>query len=343
MAGNTTPERRLNLIQGGVAGSRAVRAVHWIDAARLNNWVAGRGSMDVPAHAPGVSVPSAGSSTFSYWTKPRYQTTRYAYGLVLSCSAPTTAEVTIDAITETVRVQERRNAMPLVFYRDRSAQSDAEAQLQVDIAAAGAGDDVAVECISVEALPRFNLQTGAASDDLGADRLDFFHRQAIDTTNIADQSLARLNDLRDSARRVGGFQFSFGDDSPWSMASGSWTDVFDGDFELLGRYLYSGETTREHSWRIKAYCSDASTKADVRIWSVSDAAGVSTIPIPTSTTTATWLPSTSGAAATFDVDAENNAAADGRRTSGGDRFRVQVQRTTGTGTVYLESVSIFEA
>lgn len=341
MSGSTTPDRRLNLSQSGIAATRAVRALHWVEGARLNNWIAGRGSMDVPAHAPGVTIASAGSSTFTYRLKPRYQTTRYAFSVLLTSAAATNCDVTVGGTTRVVRVQERRNALPETLYIDRSSQSDTEASLSITIAPSASGDDVNVECISIEALPRSVLATGAAHDDLGADRLDFFHRQAIDTTNIADQGLARLNDLRDSARRVGIYQHSFGTDSPFSTSSTTFVDVFDEDHEELGRYLYNGDTTRTHSWRVLAYADVAGTKGEVRITNTSGASTV--IDVPLSTTSATWLPVTGGSPDTFTCDCEDNTAANGRRRSGGDMHAIQARVTSASGTIYIESISIWEA
>lgn len=337
----TVPESRLNLVQSGVEISRSVRGVSWIDSARLANWISGRGSMDVPAHAPMVRIAGSGSSDFTYRVKPRYQTTRYALSLVLtSPDGPTTADVTvpIGGTTHTVNVQPRLNARPETLIFERSSQSTTETTLDFRIAAGGT-EDVDVECVSIEALPRATLAQDTS--DLGVDRLQFFPRQPIYEASLSTQLTDVVSSIRDSARRVGIYQHSFGTDSPFSTSSTTFVDVFDEDHEELGRYLYNGDTTRTHSWRVLAYADVAGTKGEVRITNTSGASTV--IDVPLSTTSATWLPATGGSPSTFTCDCEDNTTANGRRRSGGDMHAIEARVTSASGTIYIESISIWEA
>lgn len=335
----TVPELRNTCIYSGAQIARSVRAVTWIDAARLQCWLAGRGSMDVPAYVPGVAISAGGSSTFRFWTKPRYATTRYAYGLVLRGATPGTATVTIPSggTAYTVPIGTRASPRPHTVYVDRSAQSNAEAELSLDIAAP-ASIAVTVESLSIEAVPRLFLDT--AGSDLGADRLRHLARQPILDAYFATEVLDRLNDLRQECRRSGLIQLSRGTASPWSSSSGTPADLLTADLAALARYLYNGDTEREARWRILARCSDGTTAGQLDADNVSHGAAASSITIPTGTTSWTWLPA--AGSEPLLLDAEDNTTAKGYRGGVPDEHNFPLSRTAGAGTVEVATVSVFE-
>ncbi|HEU4616172.1 MAG TPA: hypothetical protein VFS15_28940, partial [Kofleriaceae bacterium] len=189
----TVPELRNIIAQQDASGydltaiTRAVRSTTWLDAVRLQCWLAGRGSMDVPAHNPMVTISAGTTSAFRYWTKPRYQTTRYAYTFVITgTAAACTVAIPSGGTAHSVPISSPRTMAPITLYADRSARSAAEAELSFDITAP-AGSDVTVQCVSIEALPRATLDVDA--NDLGAERFDFWVRQPIASANIYDQIL----------------------------------------------------------------------------------------------------------------------------------------------------------
>jgi len=338
----TVPESRVDLRQGEVAISNSVRSVHWVEAARQQCWLAGRGSIDVPVHCPLVTVSAADSANFRYWTKPRYQTTRYAYSLVLTASSSGTCTVTIGGTPHAVRVDRPRDATPVTIFVDRASQSESEAELGFTLAAPS-GFAVTLHSVGIEAVPRYLLATSGS--DLGTDRLGFWPRQPIFELRHTDEILDRQNELRSACRRVGEYQLSLGDKSPFAIttASPSWAALLDDEFTLLGRYLFSTDTTRTMSWRILAKCSDGTTAGSCRVNNTSGGSGVSTITIPAGTTSYTWLPVTSGAAATFACDAENNTVSNGRRSSRDDEHMIEANRSAGAGTINIASISIYDA
>ncbi len=335
----TVPESRNTLIDGAVRIARSVRAVTWIDAARLHCWLAGRGSMDVPVHAPGVTISGGASSTFRYRTRPRYQTTRYAYGFVLRGASPGVATVTIPSGGDaySVPVGTRDRPRPYTIPIDRAARSSAEAELTFDVAAP-AGLDVTIESLSVEAMPRMFVDTDGS--DLGADRLRHFARQPIVEPYFASELLHRQGDLRDACRRVGALQLSRGTSDPWviTAASPSWDTILDDAIGLLGRLIYSGDIDRPLIWYVLAKCSDGSTSGTVRVNSHSQGTPSSVISVPTSTTDWTWL----GGDEVI-VDAEDNTTVDGLRGGNHDDHTWQGQRTAGSGTISVATISVYEA
>lgn len=332
----SVPEHRIAIAQAGsdavdvTAVSRAVRGVTWIDAAFLQNWLAGRGSMDVPAHAPLAVIASAGSSDFRYWTKPRFQTARYAYGLTLTTASPTTATVEIGGSSTVVPTGTRENPSPVVLYRDRASLSTTEAELAITIEATG-GQDVTVDCISVEAVPRTQL---LVSNDLGADRLDYLARLPINEASLVTELLGRQNNLREVCRRVGLFQFSRGTDDPWETTSTSDANLFGDTFSLLGRRLFNGQTSTTSGitkWRALAKCSDGTTSGQLTL------TGGITLAIPTSTTDWTWI--TGG---DFSHDCEDDSSTTGYQSDVPDEHQITIKRTAGSGTVSVASVSFLD-
>src|SRR5690606_25584836 len=123
----TVPERRNAILQVDSSGvdvtaiGRPVRGATWIDAARLQCWLAGRGSMDVPAHAPMAVVDDGDVGEFRYWVKPRFQTARYAYHINLTGPGNRRATITIDGVATEVEPGTRANPRPVTLFRDRSA------------------------------------------------------------------------------------------------------------------------------------------------------------------------------------------------------------------------------
>ncbi len=331
------PESRIDLQQDEVRVSKSVRSLDWVAATRLHNWISGRSVIQVPSHAPMVSIASSASSEFPYRVLPRYQDTRYRYSIILTAETETTAEVLIDGASQgTFPVENRRNAAPLVFDIELGVQSTTEAETVIKVTA---GDSsVTVEAVLVEALPRVLLAEDA--NDLGANRMKFWIREAISERNFANSLLDLQNNLRQSARRCGCFAHSWGTDSPKVTTNGSYENKFEDTISILGRFLFSGETQRTLSWRVKAYNSDGSTAGNVR---VSNDAGTSVIAVPAGTTTATWFPTTGNAADTFLVDAEDNETANGLRGGTTDDHTFEAQRTAGAGNVLIETISVWEA
>ena len=341
------PERRLSVAQRIADGTdvtaitRSVRGVTWIDAARLQCWLAGRGSMEVPSHAPMVTIAASGSSTFAYRVAPRYQTCRYAYSVCVSAAAPdaTRPLVNIGGTDYTIPCRPRREATPITICLDAASQSTSERTLSLEIKAPS-GYAIDVESIGIEALPRTLIEVDA--NDLGIDRMTLGSRSPIYVTSLATNLLGRQNDLRNACRRVGMFQHSVGTDSPWTIttASPSWEALLTTGIGILGRQLYSTDTTRTLSWRVYAKCSDGTTAGSIRINNDSGTAA-STITIPAGTTGWTWLPAANPG--TFSADCEDNTTATGLRGGAYDDHTSEVQRTAGAGSVQIASISVFEA
>ena len=325
------PEKRNVILQTDGAGvdvtaiGRSVRSGTWIDAARLQNWIAGRGASVVPAHNTFATIPPGDSADFRYRIKPRYAETRYAYHL----SIQGRADVTIDGVVAELPGV-GGSVVRATILRDRSAQSDAEAELAVQVFAPSSF--VYVECIAIEAVPRTLL----SASDLGVDRALLWARQPIQADPLSTRMLSQQAALRQSARRSGLYQYSRGTLTPWTRASATPLVLFDGDFSLLGRKLFAGDTdpSGRTAWRALARCTDGMTAGYVQPRRGGSLLGATTI--PTGTASWTWL----GGTITHDV--EDNASANGYRGGGPDDFNLIMGRTAGTGSVQIASVSFFD-
>lgn len=331
----TVPEQRNTIAQVDSSGvdvtaiGRPVRGATWIDAARLQNWLAGRGSMDVPAHAPMAWLDDE-VGEFRYWTKPRFQTARYAYHVSLNIPGNKPAIVTIDGVSTEVQPATRANPRPVTLYRDRASLSDAETELVITIEP-GEGNQVHVESIAIEAVPRTQL---LVTNDLGVDRLGFLARQPIAAPALTADLLGAQAALRQSCRRVGLFQFSRGTHAPWTSTSTTPVNLFADSFSLTGRKLYASDTRPggRTKWAALARCSNGTTSGRIAM------VGGSTnfIDVPTGTTGWTWF---FGA---FAHDVEDNTTASGYRGGAPDEYNVTLARTAGTGTISVASLSFYD-
>lgn len=335
------PEQRIVLLDEGIRIAESVRAVHWAHTSRLNNWIAGRGRPLVPSFAPLVEIDPGTSSSFFFRVRPSYQHVRLRIEVILSASGPATALVAVpDASSPWSTVQARGpSARPIVIEVDRKDRVDAEESFVVGIAVADGQFAVLVESISVEAYPRAFLDNDA--NDLGSDRMMFWPRTPISQRNFGDNLLAHQTVLKRSARRAM-FHMSWGSASPWTTGSAGPTEVFGTGFGLIGRYLYEGETVRELACRVRGFCSDETTSAEVTIENTGGGSGV-VISIPAGSIVPAWHPPLASAPATFECDAEDPSHEVGLRGGAVDLHQVSVERTAGSGTVSLESISIWES
>lgn len=342
----SVPEQRIDLVYGDVGVSDPVRAVSWVSAARLHNWVAGRPITVVPCFRPGLGDNQNDSSNYYFRFAPRYQDVRYVLRLRLSAESTTTRSgcsvtVPVGGTSYNVTAQPRAFGDPAEheFPINLASQGTSEIDLSFTLAETSDSGRVRIEACSIEAVPRVFLVDD--SSDLGLDRLRFNHRAPI-TADDLGKLLARQNELLAAARRAGQWHHAFGSLDAYSTTSTTFVNPFGAaggpNMGLLGRALYNGDTTRTFGWTVRGYCSTGATSGQVQISNTSGGAALDSIDIPTSTTSAAFM-----ASSTFTADVEDNAEADGIPSSTWDDHTIEIKRTAGAGTVYLESISIWEA
>lgn len=336
------PPHRILAAQSEVCIGNSVRASHWVDAAAVQAWAAGRGSMDVPAYVPGVDVDEGDTHTFRWMLAPRYQTIAYAITLIATRATP---------VQLTVRIGESGAALPytaaprgvqapITWIVNRAAQSTTPAELKITIAQTegDGGGAATIESLSVEALPRTALLTDA--NELGVDSDRMRPPAPISATILHDQIADHAAGLYAAARRTGMVQFARSDVSPWLFNSGVDADLFQSDSPLLGRLLISGTTTTPAQLWALCMCSDSTTAGLITVDNASEGPSVTTVTIPTGTTGWTWIPADDNS---LRPDAEDNLTANGLRLGRWDNHKLKCKRTAGAGNVLVATISIYEA
>lgn len=332
----TVPWHRIIASQAEVATGRPVRGGTWAGACQLANWIAGRGTMDVPSYSPGVEVDEGETHTFRWMVRPRYVTTRYAFSLRMSCGDPIALAVSIGGAAHQVFAGSRQTARNEVYYIDRTAQSADEAELSLSITGAESMASAAlIEALSIEALPRTVIACDA--NELGMQPDVFRSRLPIKQANIHDALIDRVDDLRDTARRTGLFQFARSDLDPWVISSGSDTALFSDPFALNGRQVFGDDTIAISSFWALCKCSDGTTAGQITVDNVSQGSAVDTVTIPTGTTSWTWIRSDNS----ITHDCEDNTTVDGRRVGRWDDTTITAKRTAGAGSISIATLSIF--
>jgi hypothetical protein len=335
------PPYRVAIRTADVLAGASVRGPTWIDCAHLANWVLGRGANVLPGCAPIASLAPATDYALKWRVKPNYQAVERFWWLHIQSTAndPSDVDITIPdtGAAETRRAQVDANAAWPVEVREvLSAQSAAEAELTAKLNIADGGD---LYGIGAWEIPRAELVFGGT--DLGSEPSYLFPGSPIAATPLAgivaataDDSVGRRASLVQWAVPVtagGSTTTAFA----FSTTSATWVDIWALPVPVLARKLGRSDTTGTITAKVLAWASDGSTGGDVRLSGSRAGAGSSTT--IGSTTTPTW-----SAAFTLDVDADDLTASDGRRSSAWEELDVQIQRTSGSGTLYVASASIWE-
>lgn len=332
----TVPEQRTTIVQTGGDGidvtaiGHPVRSATWMDAARLQCWLAGRGAMLVPAHAPFArTLAEDGPSEFRYWVKPQPQTARYA--IHISIESHDAVEVSVNG-EPAVRVTGARflwsgvPPRPATIFYDRPTLSDDEEEIVIAVTG-----DTTIHSIAVEAVPRTSLSPA----DLGVDRLRFWARQPIMAPHLSAHVFGAQPALRRSARRAGLFQFSRGTQRPWSTTSATHTNLFVDGFSLLGRKLFRGDTVPGRTRVAFLVRSTLLAGGQIRIMR-------SGVPASTIEVTAGSSPLWQWRTTTLAHDVEDNESPNGYRGGVPDTFNITMARTGSTGTFQIASVSMLD-
>jgi len=320
---------------------RAVRGPTWQQAAKLNNWIHGRGAQLVPFYAPNNTLSSGVKYVYKWRVKPNYEAVERLWSVyAVAVDKPETMVITVPStgtdVTKHVPFV-RNEAVPQTVHEVLASQSGSELELSMQLQPSG---DVNVYGIGGWEIPRPTLP--AATESTGMEPTAFNAGAPIGASEIAPM-VATMSD-GDAGRRASVLQWAVpvtaGGSTTTAFAasttSGSYVDVFDLPCPVLARKLGVNDTTELVTCKVLAWSSDgASTTGNCRI--SSSVHGASSAVSIGGTTTPTW-----SNAITLSVDSEDPATADGRRSAAWDELDVQWQRTAGAGTLYIASVSIWE-
>lgn len=330
-----------NVIIGYEVDGRTHQAV----AGEVNHLL-GRGGQLIAAYAVNDDLPGSTTWTFNFKIWPRLQAWRRRWCVWMhtqdSASSYATANVTAGSASAVgvAAFITRTLAAPFVFDETLSSRAAGETTTTLVIENTTAATEITIVAIACVEIPRPTLP--ADGTDYGA-VIESCRGGAPISDEVGLSVGGEVDSLAQAlttARRGALFHWSVDTTSSGVLTttSGSLSDVFDVKPILLARKLYQTSTTGVSYWRIYAKASDGTTSGEVVLTATSG--DTLTITIPTSTTSYTWLPASNG---DLDVDCEDLAANDGRRSTRWDEITVQWRRTAGAGTLSLAAMCCGEA
>lgn len=337
------PFRPPPIVDDVVRVGEAVRGPTAVDAAAACNHVLGRGEQIVPAYAVTSATLTKNSAYKIKWRiLPRYQVwQRYLW---LACrSSASTSSITVEfptgatAVTRSV-TGSRSLVAPRPFEQTLSSQAATETEL--DITITSNNDDLQIDGISVEDVPRAVLDT--AGDDLGTDTSRLIAGQPILYSTVANLFTAAYDDSLIGKRTLWQWAvpYSAGGATTTSFAlsstDASFTNKLAAGAPVLARQLDASATTATVKAAFLCWASDGTTAGQIRINSSVNGAGT-TGTISAGTTSPTWVTATNNT-----IDATDLGTSDGLQSSTFDLLQLQMQRTAGAGTLYCATVSVFE-
>lgn len=336
MAITTVSPRIVGTGTSGVVSGAPVQATEWASIVSAYDTLAGAGSVLIPWHAPMTSIAASGSKTYQYRVWPRHAATHRAWcvSIVATTSTPGSATVTLGGGTSTGFLFSDAAPRTVRIIEELSSQSASEstASLTATLGATTGAKVVGVSCWELPR-PSIAMPTGPAFD-LTASDAGLDQTVARPGLPVADdyQGLGVgyishvLDSLRDETRRPGliaGAPFA-------SSTSGTFAAVFAAPTVVLGRFLYRGQLSSTMQLASFVRTSDATTSGELRFTMASGA--VTTLGF--SGTTATTL-----IRGQIAIDAEDLTASDGRRSSRDDTCTVELRRSAGAGTVYVDTLT----
>ncbi len=272
-----------------------------------------------------------------------------------SRDAARATDVTITAPTGTGTAQTviaaTVDALPFIYIEPRASQSSAETEVTIRLAvgAVAACDVMSISCFAIS-----RGQLAQSSTDHGIDDYSVSPRQPIfdggsGTGRSLGEALRVTQTAITTARRVGLFQLGLPDNSgdAIQLVSAVYLALYTGGVQCLARKLYTSSTTGTVSCKALAWASSTAgggTYATMRVNTTSGGTGVTTLALGTSgarlTTTPTWYPNN---AATFSVACEDLTTSDGLRGAAWDEVTFDALVNAGPATVYIATISGWEA
>lgn len=315
----------------GVVIAQAVSPREWGAISNAYNTVDGMGSSLIPTCAPNQSINAGSSLTMNFRVWPRYQATHrmwiFSLGVISGTAGFTFTDPSGGTRTGTVSSSYGRQ---LTHVETITVRTSDETKLSVSVAITTTNTTIyGIGCIE---LPRGVLAVGGsaqATADCGEESR--FIRTGLPITDdyagLGIGFIAReLAGLRDNARRTGQFA-----GAPFATSSSStFANVFQAQPIALGRSIFNGSTTRK--LQLAAYVrADTTALGEVR-WTLASGPTVTAV-IPMGAADGTLLRTE------LDADCEDLTASDGRRATRNETVTVELRRSAGSGTVYLDTVS----
>jgi len=339
MPSGRVPLRLMSPSPAAVKNGATVAGNDWTAAAGAYNGILGGDSALIPYHVPHVSIAASGTQAFSYTIWPRYQATHRLWVVSAQVASGLGSFTFTDPSggSSTVSVSSTGSGRAFLFYETISSRSSAERQASAAISVAAGSSTVIVYGIGCWEIPRSDLAVGSTNPRT-ADAGEVIETLApgfnIDdsTTGTSLGSIPRgLDSLRYHARRTGLFAAA-----PFaSSTSSTFANVLQAPPEVLARKLYAESTQGIMQIGAVVRSSDSSTSGEVKVSMASGASII--IPIPAGAVSGAVMRDQ------IAIDCEDLSTSDGRRSSRSDLVTIQLRRSSGAGTVYLDCINGGEA
>ena len=327
----------------GIASGKPVRGAHMVGVGDALNYLLGRGTVLLPAtHPEGSSIAAAATATYhvELWEKEQAKYRIWYLRPIVSPSTggwaqgtftdPSGGQLVFD-ILETDA--EHRVISTGIFHVETiTTRANGPTPVTVTLAndAASTGD-IVLQSLACYELPRTELALDAT--DLGVDTdtmradLPIFDAPYLSigglSRTIASAQAYDARVLFAYIRKAGnGIEYK----------SGTQAAIFDEGPVIQPSHQYRGETVRKVYALVYAYC-DVGTAGTIKFL----AASGDSVTINIVATTGTWV------SGEFDVYAEDLSTADGRRSSTTEIVTILAQRTSGAGSIYIETIQLAES
>lgn len=318
---------------------KSARALLFRDATRLVNWALGRGQTVIPANCYGNSttvweITAGNTLRLNYYQWAREHTAlRLLWVVTLqpksAASIPFTFASSLGASQTAVAASTGYYYPTTLAFVDDATGLTSGSEIYCSLTNDAASGTLEVLSVACYALPHAELEADTTDD--GASDEGMAPGQAVYSPNAVSSGLRSLANavasLPTDQGRAGLWAFSVGDGSYRSIADGSAVTLFEVPPVLLGRKLYTTNTTRTIDYAFKARVATAGATHRVTITMASGAVATTDV----TTTTMSWH------TGTVAVDAEDVTSSDGRRSTRWDEATIAVQRTAGTGNFWWEA------
>jgi hypothetical protein len=327
----------------GIASGKPVRGAHMVGIGDATNYLLGRGTVLLPAtHPEGSSIAAAATATYhvELWEKVQAKHRVWHLRPIVSPSTGGWAQGTFTdpsggtSVFDVLETDAERRVSVTGFFHVETIATRANGPTPVTFTlandAASTGD-IILQAVSCFELPRSELaldttDVGADTDTMRAD-LPIFDG---DNQSIGGLSRAIASAQAYDPRVLFAYLRKSGNGIDYK--SGTQAEIFSKGPVIQPSHQYRGETVRTVYAYVYAYC-DVGTAGTIKFL----AASGDSVTINIVATTGTWV------SGEFDVYAEDLSTADGRRSSTTEVVAILAQRTSGAGSIYIETIQLAES
>jgi len=320
----------------GVLNGHACRAVHLRPVADALNWLNGHGQHVIPATRTDgkTSIAIGATKTYRAQLMSRVQATHRVWLIsaragLLTFTDPSGGSSSWGFIS---------SAVTLRHVEAITAPADGPVAVSYTLANSASATVVGVfDGVTCFELQRRDLALDATDDAVDGDTIVTLSGgvpapilDADAYTSIGALSRGLANARTQDNRTL--FDWAAPSGDGFQTTSGAFVPVFEEGPVLLGSKMYRSSVTASAVAQFFVR-TGAATTGEVRVTMTSGATVTGTIATATG---GAWL------AVSFDVDCEDLAASDGRRSTRDDVCTIELRRTAGVNAVSIETCSIYE-